>query len=37
MRLKYIEGMTFREIANQLGYCERHTIRKHGKILAKIA
>ena len=36
MRLRYIEGKTFEQIAVDLNYSWRHTIRIHGKILQKI-
>ena len=35
-RSRYIEGKTFEQIAVDLNYSWRHTIRIHGKILQKI-
>ena len=35
-RSRYIEGKTFEQIAVDLNYSWRHTVRIHGKILQKI-
>lgn len=36
LRMKYVERLTLKEIANELGYSYDYLRRKHGKILNKI-
>ena len=36
MRMRYIEGKKWEQIAQELHYDYRHVIRKHGEILQKI-
>lgn len=36
LRMKYVEGLTLKEIADELGYSYDHVRRKHSKILGKV-
>lgn len=36
LRMKYIEGLTLQEIADEMGYSYRHTKRKHSELLKKV-
>lgn len=36
LRMKYVEGLTLKEIADELGYTYDHIRRKHSKILNKV-
>lgn len=37
LRCKYISGMTFDQIAEELNYCRKTVIRKHNKIVRQLA
>ena len=36
MRYRYIEGLSWEDVADKLGYCKRHVTRRHGEILVKM-
>lgn len=37
LRCKYISGMTFDQIAEELNYCRKTVMRKHNKIVRQLA
>lgn len=36
LRMKYIEGLSLKQIAQEVGYTEQHVRRKHAKIMKQI-